>query len=115
MGSGGTINAHGSTTRVIGGKELVFDEEGFLFNPEDWTEAIAEALAGEAGLPELTEQHWKVLRFIRNFYLQNGRAPLHKEVRKETGLKLMEIERLFAGGIRHGARRLAGLPNPKTC
>jgi tRNA 2-thiouridine synthesizing protein E len=30
-------------------------------------------------------------------------------------LSLMEMESLFPGGIKHGARRLAGLPNPRSC
>ncbi len=30
-------------------------------------------------------------------------------------MTLQELEGLFPGGIRMGARRLAGLPNPKTC
>ena len=77
MGSGTSINAHGHTIRVIGGREFLFDEEGFLVNPEDWTQDLAEALAGEAGIPELTDRHRHILRFIRDFYLQNGRAPLH--------------------------------------
>jgi TusE/DsrC/DsvC family sulfur relay protein len=115
MGSDSSDKAYGFTTRVIEGKELVFDEEGFLVDPEDWRPEIAEILAREAGLTGLTNQHWDVLHVIRNFYLENGRAPLHKEVRKGSGLKLMEIERLFPGGIRQGARRLAGLPNPRTC
>jgi tRNA 2-thiouridine synthesizing protein E len=115
MGPSRSVDVHGYTIRVVGGRELLLDEEGFLVNPEDWTEDLVAVLAGEAGITELTDRHWKILRFIRDFYLENGRAPLHREARTGTGLKLMEIERLFPGGIRHGARRLAGLPNPKTC
>ena len=100
---------------MIGGKEVLLDAEGFLVNPEDWKEKVAEELARAAGLPRLTEVQWQIVLFLRTFYLANGRAPLNRDIRRETGMNLLEVERLFPGGIRHGARRLAGLPNPKSC
>jgi dissimilatory sulfite reductase related protein len=109
------MRAHDHTIRVIDGKEVIFDEEGFLMNPESWTETIAETLATETGLPSLTDRQWAMIYFLRGFYLANGRAPLNRDIKKQTGLSLLELERLFPGGIRHGARRLAGLPNPKSC
>jgi dissimilatory sulfite reductase related protein len=47
--------------------------------------------------------------------LHHGRSPMNRDLRAGTGLSLVELERLFPDGIRMGARRLAGLPNPKTC
>ena len=101
--------------RVIGDKEILFDEEGFFVIPEDWTEAIAEIMATEMGMSELSARQWETIRFLRAYYVANGRAPLNREFRKQTGLSLLEVEGLFQGGIRGGARRLAGLPNPKNC
>jgi dissimilatory sulfite reductase related protein len=115
MGTGVSMQTGEYTTRVFEGKEVVFDEEGFILNPESWTETISEVLAEESGLSRLTELHWATIHFLRTFYLANGRAPLNRDIRRETGLNLLEVERLFPGGIRHGARRLAGLPNPKSC
>lgn len=83
--------------------------------PKCWTEEIAEEMAKEAGLPELTELQWETIRFLRKYYLAKGKAPLNRDIRRETGMNLLEVERLFPGGIRNGARRLAGLPNPKSC
>ncbi len=115
MESKASKQAHNQAIRVIDGKEVLFDEEGFLINPESWTEPIAEALATETGLQSLTDSQWEMIHFLRSFYFANGRAPLNRDIRKQTGLSLLELERLFPGGIRHGARRLAGLPNPKSC
>lgn len=84
-------------------------------NPDNWSERVAEELAREVGLPRLTEVQWETIRFLRTFYLANGKAPLNRDIKRETGMNLLEVERLFPGGIRHGARRLAGLPNPKSC
>jgi tRNA 2-thiouridine synthesizing protein E len=101
--------------RLIGGAEILFDDEGFIVNPEDWTEEIAGILASEMGVAELNDRQWETIRFLRGFYLANGRAPLNREFGRQTGFSLLETERLFPGGIRGGARRLAGLPNPKSC
>jgi len=101
--------------RSIGGREIAFDPEGFLVDPFQWAEEVARVLACERGITLHENTHWRVILFFREYFLQNGRAPLHRELKKETGMSLMEIESLFPGGIKHGARRLAGLPNPSTC
>ena len=101
--------------RSLSGREVVFDSEGFLADALQWTEEVARVLAEESGLPVLSEIHWLVIRFLREYYLQNGRAPLNRQLKAGVGMSLMEIETLFPGGLKLGARRLAGLPNPKTC
>lgn len=105
----------GRQARMIAGREIYFDWEGFFWDPHDWNEEAARILAREAGLEELTETHWKVLKFFREYYFYNGRAPLNRHLKEGTRMSLGEIESLFPGGIRQGARRLAGLPNPKSC
>jgi tRNA 2-thiouridine synthesizing protein E len=107
--------ARSRVLRAIGSREVWFDDEGFLWDPDDWTEDTAEALARQRGMDGLTSQQWSVMRFLRGYYLHNGRSPLHRELRAGTGLTLVELERLFPDGIKMGARLLAGLPNPKTC
>ncbi len=102
-------------TRVIDGKELLFDEEGFLWDPAQWDENLALHLARESGLDALDETHWQVIRFLRSFYAEYGKSPLNRQLRKGTGMNLMALEALFPGGIKNGARRIAGLPNPTTC
>jgi tRNA 2-thiouridine synthesizing protein E len=101
--------------RRFGQREIVFDSEGFFNDFSDWTEEICTTLAEECGLTELSDRHWQVVRFLRQFYAGQGRAPLNSQLRKGTEMSLLEIEALFPGGIKTGARRLAGLPNPKTC
>ena len=105
----------GRHVRSVAGKEILFDGEGFFWDHEAWSEEAALELAREAGLESLGEKHWRVIRFLREYFLYNGRAPLNNQLKKGTGLSLLELEGLFPGGIKLGARRLAGLPNPKTC
>ena len=53
----------GREARVIAGREIYFDWEGFFWDPNDWNEEAAGILAAESGLRMLTEAHWKVLAF----------------------------------------------------
>ncbi len=111
----GQVTPSGPHPRMVAGREIGFDDEGFFWDHADWSEEAAQELAAEAGLAELGEAHWRVIRFFRQFYEHNGRAPLNQQIRKGTGMSLLEMQDLFPGGLRNGARRLAGLPNPKTC
>jgi dissimilatory sulfite reductase related protein len=106
---------YGQRIRVIAGQEILFDGEDFLWDPRQWSEEVAEALAKEAGQTEMNKTQWMILRFLREYYFENGRAPLNRQIKQGTGISLMEMEALFPGGIKYGARRLAGLPNPKNC
>ena len=93
--------------RTVAGRQVYLDS--------DWTAEAAEELARASGLERLDEVRRGVLRFLRDYYLRNGRSPMNRELRVGTALSLAELERLFPDGIKMGARRLAGLPNPKTC
>src|SRR5512146_1786376 len=92
------INDLGRQVRRFDGRDICFDNEGFFWDPNDWNEAIAEILAKESGLEQLTEAHWRVMRFLREFYFNNGRAPLNRVLRDGTGVSLLELEVLFPGG-----------------
>jgi sulfur relay (sulfurtransferase) DsrC/TusE family protein len=76
---------------------------------------VAAAMAREAGIRILNAQQWKVLRFIRAYYTQQGKAPLNHHIKAATGINLQEIEAMFPGGISNGAKRLAGLPRTRGC
>lgn len=115
QGAGGGSARSGRHLRPLAGRQIAFDDEGFFWDYDDWSEQAAAELAAEAGLAALGEEHWRVIRFFRQYYEHNGRAPLNQQIKKGTGLSLMELQGLFPGGIKNGARRLAGLPNPKSC
>jgi tRNA 2-thiouridine synthesizing protein E len=101
--------------RSIAGKEVFVDSEGFLWHFEDWTVEVAEALAEECGIDKLSDNQWAAIRFLRDYFSYHGRAPLNRDLKSHLGMSLLELEALFPGGIRGGARRTAGLPNPKSC
>ena len=98
------------------GKKLEVNEEGFLINAEEWNKEIAELLAKEEeGIESLTEDHWKVIDYIRNYYLEKNLAPMVRSICKTTGFKLRYIYDLFPSGPAKGACKVAGLPKPDGC
>jgi tRNA 2-thiouridine synthesizing protein E len=100
----------------IKGKKVKLNEEGFLVNPEDWDEEVARVLARlEEGINELTEDHWAVIHYIRNYYLEKNLAPMVRKVCKTTGFPLKYIFELFPSGPAKGACKVAGLPKPDGC
>lgn len=101
--------------RKVAGCEIYFDWEDFLWDANDWNENIAVALARESGIEKINEIQWMVIQFMREYYFYHGRAPMNKDLKAGTGLSLMELQALFPRGIKFGARRIAGLPNPKAC
>jgi dissimilatory sulfite reductase related protein len=102
-----TFESHGRTYDV--------DEDGFLQDPALWNDDVAVDFMVTEGVTELTEAHWKVIRYIRDYYLQFGIAPMIRKVCKQTGFSLKEIYELFPSGPAKGACKLAGLPKPTGC
>ncbi len=99
----------------VQGRHYDVDEDGFLENPEIWSEAVAGDFASTEGVAELTPDHWKIIHYLRNYYLQYGIAPMIRKLCKETGFKLNQIYELFPSGPAKGACKLAGLPKPTGC
>jgi TusE/DsrC/DsvC family sulfur relay protein len=101
--------------RIVAGRPVYFDDEGFFWDPDDWSEEAALELARDRGMDGLDEAQWRVIRFMRGWYNHHGRTPMNKDLKAGTGMTLLELEHLFPKGIKMGARVLAGLPNPRTC
>lgn len=99
----------------LGGKTLEIDEDGFIQDPDAWDEAVAKDLAKTEHVEEMAEDHWKVVNYIREYYLQFGMAPMIRKLCKKTGFKLKEIYELFPSGPAKGACKVAGLPKPTGC
>ncbi len=91
------------------------DQDGFLRQISSWTSETADELARRNDLGPLTETHWKIIHFVREYYLAHGEGPPIVKIGKATGLSAVEICALFPCGIARGAYRLAGLPRPSGC
>ncbi len=91
------------------------DDEGYLREMASWTRERAEELAIANDIGPLTDEHWRVIEFVKEFYSTNGRGPAVVRIGKATGLKATTICDLFPCGVVKGAYRLAGLPRPPGC
>lgn len=91
----------------------LYDDEGFLIDWNAWNEAIADEIAKKQFGIELTEGHWKCIRFVRDYYAKWSSLPMVKTLREAIGLTSEEFERLFKKGS-SGARgvlcKICGLP-----
>jgi TusE/DsrC/DsvC family sulfur relay protein len=103
------------TTTLIAEKPVDVDAEGFLTDPQQWNEEIAEAIARDAGIEELTPRHWQVVRFMRERYLTTGAAPSIRALGKESGVPVKELYELFPKGPAKLAAKIGGIPKPKGC
>jgi len=102
-------------TFTHGEVSLQVDEDGFMQEPDAWNKAVAAALATTEGVDALSEDHWKVVEYLRNYYTQFGVAPMIRKLCKETGYDLKRIYALFPSGPAKGACKVAGLPKPTGC
>jgi len=97
-------------TKVYERKTYAADVHGFLLNPTDWDENFALHKAYEMKMPEyLTEQHWKIINFLRERYEETGTVPTVYETCEANQIDLDELERLFPDGYHRGAVKIAGL------
>jgi len=91
------------------------DEDGFMQEPDKWNEEIAKALATTEGVDSLSEEHWKLVNYLRDYYLKYGIAPMIRKLCKETGFPLKKVYELFPSGPAKGACKVAGLAKPTGC
>jgi tRNA 2-thiouridine synthesizing protein E len=104
-----------TTTTTLRYHDLELDAEGFLQKPEQWTEDIAREIALENGIPDLTDRHWLVVKFMRDRFLATGTAPTIRTLGKESGVPIKELYVLFAKGPAKLAAKIGGIPKPHGC
>lgn len=100
---------------TLGGKEIEIDEDGFIQDPNLWNEDVAKDLAKTEAVEELGEDHWKLVHYLRNYYLKFGIAPMIRKLCKENGFSLKYVYEMFPSGPAKGACKVAGLPKPTGC
>ena len=105
----------------VGGKQIEVDEDGYIIHMEDWNEQVADVLAKSEGLI-MTEAHWEVVNFLRDYYNEYKIAPMIRILTKEIGKKLGKekgntkyLYELYPGGPAKQACKVAGLPKPTGC
>jgi len=100
----------------VQGKTIETDDNGNLVNPQDWSRDVAEKLAAEEEI-ELTQEHWDVLEFLREEYLNNsGNQPMERQINKDMGKRWgkkigsKDLYKLFPRAPSKQGNKIAGLP-----
>lgn len=101
-------------TTTIAGHEVVVDEEGFMADPSQWSEDMAPALAEAIGI-ELTDEHWQVIRFLREDFAAQGETPTIRRVSTAGGVDTKRLFQLFPKKPAKKMSYIAGLPKPHGC
>ena len=105
----------------VNGTDLAIDEEGYLLDLNEWTKDAAVELAKSENV-EMTESHWEVVEFLREYYDEYQIAPAVRVLTKAIGKKLGKekgnskyLYELFPYGPAKQACKIAGLPKPTGC
>lgn len=103
------------------GQKIETDHQGYLKVVSDWSPELALVIAKEEEI-ELTEAHWEVINFVRNFYLEFKTSPAIRVLVKAIGQSLgadkgnsKYLYTLFPVGPAKQATKIAGLPKPAKC
>ncbi|MBD1388551.1 TusE/DsrC/DsvC family sulfur relay protein [Neiella sp. HB171785] len=103
------------------GTELALDKHGYLANFDQWSLDVAHAFA-ELEQIELTDEHWEVVSFVRQFYQEFDTSPAIRMLIKALSKQWPEekansryLYKLFRKGPAKQATRIAGLPKPAKC
>jgi TusE/DsrC/DsvC family sulfur relay protein len=99
---------------TIEGHALNVDAEGFLTEYAEWDEDVARALAAQIGI-DLTDAHWKVIRFLRQDYADQGETPTIRRVSVAEEIPIKTLFELFPGKPAKKMAYVAGLPKPRGC
>ena len=105
----------------VNGKEYEVDEEGYLVDLGSWVPEVADVMAA-AEDATLTDAHWEVINFLREYYEEYQIAPAVRVLTKAIGKKLGKdkgnskyLYELFPYGPGKQACKYAGLPKPTGC
>jgi len=106
---------------IFNNQEVLTDSQGYLLDFTQWSQDLAKQIAVEDKF-ELSDNHWEVILFVRQFYLTYNTSPairaLTKAMKAEFGEEKANsryLFRLFPDGPAKQATKYAGLPKPKRC
>lgn len=101
--------------RIIAGKTVDVNDEGFMTNPNEWDKEIAVEIAHQEGIADLTLSHWKVIDFCRQDGTVTGKAPTLRRITTQAGISTKEMFTLFPKGPAKKVAKISGLGKPDGC
>lgn len=100
---------------AIAGRDVHVDDEGFLTEYDEWNDDLAEQLAKNIGIDQLTEAHWKAINFLRADYAEQGETATLRRVSTVGEIPTKELFTLFPKKPAKKMAYVAGLPKPVGC
>jgi tRNA 2-thiouridine synthesizing protein E len=100
-------------------KIIPTDDQGYVLDPDAWDKSIAEVIADLEGLT-LTDDHWTVISFMRDYYEQHHIAADARFVIKHlkelgfNGSGREQLYKLFPYGYVQQACKVAGMRRPRA-
>ena len=99
---------------TLNGQQIHVNEEGFLSDPTEWDEDLATVLATQIGVT-LTDEHWKILKFLRADFQAQGETATLRRVSTVGGFDTKKLFELFPKKPAKKMAYIAGLPKPQCC
>ncbi len=90
------------------------DAHGYLVDADQWSEQVAQQLARENGIKELTPRHWQVIRAMRAAF-DRGSQPWLRTIARVSGVPIRELYRLFPRGPSRLVAKIGGMPKGRVC
>jgi TusE/DsrC/DsvC family sulfur relay protein len=100
---------------TIAGKEVHVNDEGFLTEYDEWSKDLGTELAANIGIDTMTDEHWKVIDFLRADYAEQGETATLRRVSTVGGFNTKELFQLFPKKPARKMSYVAGLPKPAGC
>ena len=101
-------------TTTIANREVTVDEEGFMTVYDEWDEDLGAVLASQIGI-EMTEDHWRAVKFLREDFAVEGETPTIRRVSTIGGIPTKQLFMLFPKKPAKKMAYVAGLPKPAGC
>lgn len=101
-------------TATIAGVEVHVNDEGFLTEYDEWSDAVGAQLAQNIGV-EMTEEHWKLVHWLRDDFKVKGETATTRRVQTVGGVPTKRQFELFPKKPAKKMAYIAGLPKPKGC
>lgn len=98
----------------IDGTKYLIDEDGYLETPERWSDKVAEFIASREGISSLTEAHWKIIDYVKEYHIVHGIAPTMRRIINSTEYSGDEVLKMFNSNP-SSIGKVCGMQNPAIC
>jgi tRNA 2-thiouridine synthesizing protein E len=102
-------------TTTIAGRTVTVDDEGFMTVYDEWSEELGTELAHLIGIPEMTDEHWEAIRFLRKDFAEQQETATLRRVTTMSGIPTKKLFDLFPKKPAKKMAYIAGLPKPHGC